>query len=50
MTNEQLLEDFPRLTSDDLLACYDYVTDERMVPRRPPVVITDGQEISPIDR
>ncbi len=35
MTHEELFEDFPRLTSDDLLACYDYVTDERMVPRRP---------------
>lgn len=36
MTHEELLEEFPRLTEADLLACYDYVTDERMVPRRPP--------------
>ena len=36
MTHEELLDDFPRLAEDDLLACYDYITDERMVPRRPP--------------
>ena len=36
MTHEELLEEFPRLTEEDLLACYDYVTDERTVPRRPP--------------
>ncbi len=35
MTHEELLEEFPRLTEEDLLACYDYITDEQMVPRRP---------------
>ncbi|MYF26530.1 MAG: DUF433 domain-containing protein [Acidimicrobiia bacterium] len=35
MTHEELLEEFPRLTEKDLLACYDYITDEQMVPRRP---------------
>lgn len=35
MTHEELLKEFPRLTREDLLACYDYVTDEQMVPRRP---------------
>ncbi|MXX45527.1 MAG: DUF433 domain-containing protein [Acidimicrobiia bacterium] len=36
MTHEELLKEFPQLTMDDLLACYDYVADEEMVPRRPP--------------
>lgn len=35
MTHEELLSDFPDLTEDDILACYSYVTDEQMVPRRP---------------
>ena len=35
MTHEELLDEFPRLAEEDLLACYDYVTDEQMVPRRP---------------
>lgn len=36
MTHEELLREFPQLTHDDLLACYDYVSDDTMVPRRPP--------------
>ena len=36
MTHEELLKEFPQMTMDDLLACYDYVADEEMVPRRPP--------------
>ena len=36
MTPEQLFDEFPRLAEEDLLACYGYVTDEAMVPRRPP--------------
>jgi uncharacterized protein (DUF433 family) len=36
MTHEELLEELPSLTPDDLLACYSYITDEHMVPRRPP--------------
>jgi len=37
MTHEELPAEFPRLTEEDLLACYDYITDERLVPRRPPL-------------
>ena len=35
MTHDELLDEFPRLTKEDLLACYDYITDEELVPRLP---------------
>lgn len=36
MTEDELLNDFPDLTEEDILACYSYLSDEEMVPRRPP--------------
>ena len=36
MTHEEFLDDFPELTHEDILACYSYLADETMVPRRPP--------------
>ena len=36
MSEEEILDDFPELILDDILACYSYVADEEMVPRRPP--------------
>lgn len=36
MTEEEFLDDFPRLTEEDILACYSYLADEQLVPRRPP--------------
>ena len=36
MTHEELLGDFPELAMDDILACYDYVSDENVIPRVPP--------------
>lgn len=36
MTQEEILAEWPDLTEEDLLACYSYVADEEMVPRRPP--------------
>ncbi len=36
MTEDEFLDDFPDLTEEDILACYSYLADERMVPRRPP--------------
>ena len=35
MTHEELLDDFPDLTRDDILACYDYITDEEVILRSP---------------
>ncbi len=36
MTEEEILDEFPHLTLDNILACYNYLADENMVPRRPP--------------
>ncbi|MYH05959.1 MAG: DUF433 domain-containing protein [Acidimicrobiia bacterium] len=36
MTHEELLKEFPQFPMDAPLACYDYVADDEMVPRRPP--------------
>ena len=36
MTEREFLDDFPDLTEDDILACYSYLADDNMVPRRPP--------------
>ena len=35
MTEDEFLDDFPRLTEEDILACYSYLADEDLVPRRP---------------
>lgn len=36
MTHQEIMNDFPDLVPDDFLACYSYLADEHMVPRRPP--------------
>lgn len=36
MTHQEILTDFPDLVAEDFLACYSYLADENMVPRRPP--------------
>ena len=36
MTEAEILEEWPELTKDDILACYSYLADEELVPRRPP--------------
>ena len=35
MTEDEILEEWPELTEDDILACYSYLADEELVPRRP---------------
>lgn len=36
MTEDEILEEWPELTEDDILACFSYLADEVLVPRRPP--------------
>ena len=38
MTEAEFLEEWDYLTEDDILACYSYLADENLVPRRPPGV------------
>ena len=38
MTEQEILDEFPDLVADDFLACYSYLADDQMVPRRPPGV------------
>ena len=35
MTEDEILEEWPELTEEDILACYSYLADEELVPRRP---------------
>ena len=38
MTEAEILEEWPELTKDDILACYSYLADEELVPRRPSAI------------